>query len=125
MSGFKNCYWDFKKQKLYFKAQDDIDFKEVEFHNWCYRPDPSKKSNITDIHKTPMIRFDYSDRNSLMGLRGVCEGNLRPEVKYMHQLYDNEELQVDMSKWNICFFDIEVASGSKYYDETLDRKSVV
>lgn len=119
MSGFKNCYWDFKKQKLYFKAQEDTEFKEVEFNNWCYIPDKTKKSKLTDIHKTPMERFDYKDRNSLIGLKGVCEGNLRPEVKYMHQLYDNEELHVDMSLWNICFFDIEVASGSKYYDETL------
>ena len=40
----------------------------------------------------------------------VAESDLKEEVKFLHDTYDNIQLEVDLSKWNFCLFDIEVAS---------------
>ena len=46
----------------------------------------------------------------------IAESDLRPEVKFMHERYDFENLEVDINDWNVCLFDIEVAGSSKFYD---------
>lgn len=117
--GFKNCYYDKFRDKMYLKEQGDDTFKEIPFSNWCYMRDPSKKSTLTDIYKVPMTKFDYENPEVLKSMSGLAEANLRPEVKIMHKLYDFEELEVDMDAWNICMFDIEVAGSSKYYNNQL------
>ena len=40
----------------------------------------------------------------------------------MHETYDKENLVVDMSKWNMCIFDIEVATSGKF---NVDKEFIV
>ena len=42
---------------------------------------------------------------------------MKEEVKFLHDNYDKEKLEVDLSKWNICIFDIEVAVSGKFNDD--------
>lgn len=122
MAGFKNCYYNRRTSEIFLKEQDSTGgWQKFKYHNWCYIEDPEKKSTITDIYKVPVKKFPFDKKEDIQGIKDsglvIAESDLRPEVKFMHERYDDMDLQVDIDKWNICFFDIEVAGSSKFYDE--------
>lgn len=63
-----------------------------------------------------MIRKTKFDKDAIKSLKAngvvVAESDLKEEVKFMHSVYDKDKLEADISKWNFCFFDIEVASDN-------------
>ena len=124
MNSFKNCYYDAFKNRIKLKEQGVDTWQTFEYKPWCYitSTDPSK-DEVKDIFKRPLMKFPFKKKEELDGLKQtgiiVAESDLRPEVKFMHERYDKEELTVKINDWNICLFDIEVAGSSKYYDDTL------
>lgn len=113
-----------RQQQILLKEQGSDTWVKFKYKPWCYitASDPSKH-DVLDIHKRPLMRFEYNKKEDVAGLKSsgiiIAESDLRPEVKFMHERYDNEELTVNIEQWNICLFDIEVAGSSKYYDDTL------
>lgn len=130
MNGYKNCYYDFKKNKIYLKEQGKVGWSEHDYMPWCYITDETGEGAYKDIYKKSLKRHackdikevgKYKDTIARFKESGitVAELDLTPVVKFMHERYDKEEISVDINDWNICFFDIEVAGSSKYYDEQL------
>lgn len=123
MNGFKNCYYDFKTNTIFLKEQGIVGWKKFKYSPWCYVADPTGKGEYKDIYKKPLKRYDYKNRDEIERFKesgiAVAEYDLRPEVKFMHERYDNEDITVNMDDWNICFFDIEVAGSSEFYDDHL------
>ena len=123
MNGFKNCYYDPRTNKIWLKEQGIKGWQHFEYKPWCYISDPEEKSPIKDIYKRPLKKFNFKKKDELAGLKGsgiiVAESDLRPEVKFMHERYDHEEINVNIDDWNICLFDIEVAGSSKFYNEQI------
>jgi len=119
--GFKNCYYDRSRRKILLKEQGSTDWVTYDYKPWCYITDPTGKSNIKDIYKNPVKKHSYNRDRDMDVLRNssnciIAESDLRPEVKFMHERYDFENLEVDINDWNVCLFDIEVAGSSKFYD---------
>lgn len=124
MKGFKNCYYNQFNKEILLKEQGDNTWKKFKYKPWCYISSTDESKTVAnDIYKHPLMRYDYNKNEDLAGLKEtgliIAESDLRPEVKFMHERYDNEDLQVDINDWNICLFDIEVAGSSKFYDDTL------
>lgn len=123
MNSFKNCYFDSFHSRILLKEQGSDKWDKYDYKPWCYitSTDPTKDV-VKDIYKRPLMRFPFKKKEELEGLKQtgiiVAESDLRPEVKFMHERYDKEELQVNINDWNICLFDIEVAGSSKFYDDT-------
>lgn len=121
VNGFKNCYFDGKK--IHLKEQGVTGWKTFEYKPWCYITDATGTGEVTDIYKRPLKRFTFKRKDELYPLKEagtiIAESDLRPEVKFMHERYDHEDITVDISKWNFCLFDIEVAGSSEFYDDHL------
>ena len=121
MNGFKNCYYNNHTNEILLKEQGSTGLSRHKYHNWCYIEDPTGTSAIKDIYKKPVKKFPFDKKEEIQPLKDsgmvIAESDLRPEVKFMHEKYDDQDLQVDIDDWHICYFDIEVAGSSKYYDE--------
>lgn len=132
MTGFKNCYYDSFKKNIYLKEQGIPGWQRFKYSPWCYITDPENKGEYKDMYKRSLKRYDYTNKDEIAALKAsgaiIAESDLKPEVKFMHERYDKIELSVDINDWNTCFFDIEVAGSSPYYDEhiieirSIDRK---
>lgn len=124
MEAFKNCYYDYFHKTIYLKEQHTKGWQKFKYKPWCYITDTTGKSNILDIYKRPVMKYEYKDKTVIDSLKQnpdmiVAESDLKPEVKFMHERYDKEELKVDIDDWNIGLFDIEVAGSSRFYDTHL------
>ena len=123
MNGFKNCYFDFKNNLIYLKEQGIVGWKHFKYTPWCYITDPTGTSEFKDIYKKSLKRYEYKNKEEIERFKAsgltVAESDLRPEVKFMHERYDKEEIKVNIDDWNTCFFDIEVAGSSEFYDDHL------
>ena len=122
MYGFKQCVFDNFKKIIYLKEQDDDVYHRYPYDQYCY-VQSSTPTEFKDIHGNYMKKFPYKDKSVIENLKKsgiiVAESDFKPEVKFMHDRYDKVDIKPDISKWNICLFDIEVASGSKYYDNEM------
>ena len=68
---------------------------------------------ITNRPKNAKKLFEYGEK--------TCEATIHPAVKYLHQRYGTQQLEVDMDAINICTLDIEVETdaGFPYPDKVL------
>ena len=129
MTGFKNCYYDSFKKNIYLKEQGIPGWQRFKYSPWCYITDPENKGEYKDMYKRSLKRYDYTNKDEIAALKAsgaiIAESDLKPEVKFMHERYDKTELSVDINDWNTCFFDIEVAGSSPYYDEHIIEIRVI
>ena len=51
MNGYKNCYYDFKKNKIYLKEQGKVGWSEHDYMPWCYITDETGEGAYKDIYK--------------------------------------------------------------------------
>ena len=120
MFGYKQCVYDNFKKIIYLKEQDDDRYHKYPYDQYCYIQS-NEPTDLKDIHGNYMKKLTYSDKSVIQNLKNsgiiVAESDFKPEVKFMHDRYDKVELKPDITKWNICLFDIEVASGSQFYDD--------
>lgn len=118
---YKHCFYDKHTSTIFLRTEDDLEFRKIKYKKDYYVKDPTGKSNILDIYGTPMIKKTNYDKDVIANLKKakleIAESDLKEEVKYMHDLYDNEDLAVNLDKWNICLFDIEVANTGMYKDD--------
>lgn len=118
--GYKNCYWDSWNKVMWLLEQDSDTWVKYDYQPFCY-VQSNNPTGIKDLHKHDMKRMDYKDKSVIQNLKNakmiIAESDLSPEVKFMHERYDKVELKPDITKWHIGYYDIEVASGSKYYDD--------
>ena len=125
MDAYKHCFYDKLSKSIYLRTVADTHYKKIPYEKDYWVKDPSGQSNITDIYGVPMIRkTNYSKKTIDKYKRGnipVAESDLKEDVKFLHTLYDKENLVVDMSKWNICLFDIECESGGLDENKTKIR----
>lgn len=113
---FKNIYYDSYKNKIHLWEIVDGKHKyetfdhEVEY----YIEDKTRKSKITDIYGTPVVKRVAESTKSLRELRKMTklyESDISEEVKFLQKRYGDSEERVDPSLYNVCVIDIEVASG--------------
>lgn len=114
MEAYKHCFYDRNSGKIYLRTVADTKYQAIPYEKDYWVKDPTGKSNITDLYGVPMIRKTKFDKDAIKSLKSngipIAESDLKEEVKFMHSVYDKEKLEADITKWNICFFDIEVAS---------------
>lgn len=77
-----------------------------------YVEDKYKKSDITDIYGTPVIRKVAKSREEITNNRNagikMMESDLPMEIKVLQKIYAGKQFKVDMNLLNVCFLDIEV-----------------
>lgn len=120
MKFFKSVYYDKFKNKIYLKeninGKDNREVINPPFN--YYVKDPTGLSEIKDIYGIPVIK---KETRSFSGLKSIqesgiplWESDILPEIKFIQERYKNEELKVDISKFNIGIFDIEIECESEF-----------
>lgn len=117
--GFKNVMWDSFNKQILVRRIGSTEYEKVPFSFDYWTEDETGQSEIKDCYGIPMKRVVTKDKNTLKILRqnGVklAESDISEVVKWIHSEYDDKELDSDVKNFNICFFDIEVQTGRKYY----------
>lgn len=116
---FKNIYYDSYKNKIHLWEIVDGKHKYETFNHEIeyYIEDKTRKSQITDIYGTPVIKKIAESTKSLRELRKMTklyESDVSEEVKFLQKRYGDSEERVDPTQYNVCVLDIEVASGCKH-----------
>ena len=115
---YKHCFYNFRRKSVYLKMVGDTTFKEFKYKKDYWVKDPSGNSEITDIYGVPMVRRTNYIKSEVDNIKKsgipVAESDLRENVKFLHRLYDNIDLEADINDWNVCLFDIEIASGDGF-----------
>ena len=121
MEAYKHCFYDKLSKSIYLRTVADTHYRKIPYEKDYWVKDPTGKSPMKDLYGVPMIRKTKYDKKIVDVYKKantpVAESDLKEEVKYMHSVYDNEKLEVDLSKWNFCLFDIETAGGGLYPDD--------
>jgi DNA polymerase elongation subunit (family B) len=116
---FKNIYYDSYKNKIHLWEIVDGKHKYETFDHEIeyYVEDKTRKSQITDIYGTPVVKKIAESTKSLRELRKMTklyESDVSEEVKFLQKRYGDSEERVDPTQYNVCVIDIEVASGCKF-----------
>lgn len=116
---FKNIYYDSYKNKIHLWEIVDGKHKYETFNHEIeyYIEDKTRKSQITDIYGTPVVKKIAESTKSLRELRKMTklyESDVSEEVKFLQKRYGDSEERVDPTQYNVCVLDIEVASGCKH-----------
>lgn len=116
---FKNIYYDSYKNKIHLWEIVDGKHKYETFNHEIeyYIEDKTRKSQITDIYGTPVVKKIAESTKSLRELRRMTklyESDVSEEVKFLQKRYGDSEERVDPTQYNVCVLDIEVASGCKF-----------
>jgi DNA polymerase elongation subunit (family B) len=116
---FKNIYYDSYKNKIHLWEIVDGKHKYETFDHEIeyYVEDKTRKSQITDIYGTPVVKKIAESTKSLRELRKMTklyESDVSEEVKFLQKRYGTSEERVDPTQYNVCVIDIEVASGCKF-----------
>jgi DNA polymerase elongation subunit (family B) len=120
MSGFKNIYYDKFTNKLTIWEIDEngkTTAKRLKPVIDYYIKDESGQSEMKDIWgnavKQQVSRSVSSMKNSIkMGNIKTCEANIDQEIKYLQKTYANKTIKTNISDFQVCTIDIEVAIGS-------------
>ena len=113
---FRRIYYDSYHNKLYFwETVDGKNNKEILNPDFVYYvKDPTGKSEIKDIYGIPVKKIVSKSRDAmkelLQGCNYSCESDINPDIKFLQEKYRGQELQVDMSIFNIAIVDIEVSA---------------
>lgn len=118
MKPYKHCFYDSWSKNILIRYSGETQYVKIPYQKDYYIEDPSGKSELKDVYGVPMIRKTNFDKENIKSLKAagikIAESDLKEEVKYLHSVYDKEELKADMNGWNICLFDIETESGNTY-----------
>jgi len=83
-----------------------------------YVYDKNSTSNITDIYGNKVVKRTSESRDGIKSLKesGVkcCETDIQMDVKFLQERYKGLNLKVDISLFNICYLDIEIASAGEF-----------
>lgn len=120
MNFFKSIYYDSYRNKIYLKENvNGRDRRETITPKFeYYVKDPTGTSEIKDIYGVPVIKKVSTHRAGIKSLKesGVklWESDLPQDVKFLNDRYINENLKVDISKYNIAFVDIEIQTENEF-----------
>jgi DNA polymerase elongation subunit (family B) len=118
MKAYKHVYYDRWNKEICVKFVGDKNFTRIAYQKDYWVKDPSGKSEWTDLHGVPMIRKKLQDKEVIKTLKQngfpIAESDLKEEVKWMHDTYDKETLEVNIKDWNIGVFDIEIAVENSF-----------
>lgn len=116
---FKNVYYDSYKNEIHLweivngKHKYTKQKHEIEY----YVEDKDRKSDITDIYGTPVLKRVAESTKSLRELRKMTklyESDISEEVKFLQKRYGNSDERVDPSQYNVCIIDIEISSENEF-----------
>jgi hypothetical protein len=121
---FTNIFYDAQHSKIYLweiingKKLKGVYNIEYDY----YIEDPSGNSEVKDIMGRPMIAQVASSRKAITELKSsgvyTCEGDLSEEVKFLQKRYGKiKNMLPDSPLLNVCFLDIEVATGASGFSK--------
>lgn len=115
---YKHVYYDRWNKQICIRYVGDSTYTKVPYVKDYWVKDPTGQSKITDMYGVPMVHKTNLDKDVIKTLKAngiqVAESDFKEEVKYMHDVYDKEELTANVNDWNICLFDIEIESGAGF-----------
>ena len=130
---FASIEYNYKSNKIHLWEYYGGERVKVEedFINEYYVQCNAGEASHKDIYGTPMKkkvggRKQDIDTLKQSGLK-VAESDLPPEMKFLHQRYGNvKNLKPEYKEYNVCFIDIEIASGASKYkmDHTIKVRKV-
>lgn len=122
MKAYKNVLYDRWNKEICVRFVGDKNYTRIPYVKDYWVKDPTGKSDWTDLHGVPMIRKKQAaDKDVIKTLKqggiAVAESDLKEEVKWLHDTYDNVELTAKVEDFKIAHYDIEVSTGSKYSEK--------
>lgn len=112
---YKNIFYDAFNKQICVKFVGDKEYTKIPWKKYYWVKDPSGKSPVKDLHGIPMLKKEFTDKETVKSLKDakipVAESDLREEVKWAHATYDKMELQANINDWNIGYYDIEIQTG--------------
>jgi len=120
---YRRIFYNQKNNKIYLwenvngKNQKVEESPDIEY----YIPDKTSQSNILDIYGNPVTlqtsKNVYEMKDFVNSGIPTCETFLSQEVKFLRKRYQGQKLKADMSSFNVCTIDIEVAAPQFPYPE--------
>lgn len=119
MKAYKNVLYDRWNKEICVRFVGDKDYTRIPYVKDYWVKDPTGKSDWTDLHGVPMIRKKAAaDKDVIKTLKqggiAVAESDLKEEVKWLHDTYDNVELTANVEDFKIAHYDIEVSSENEF-----------
>lgn len=119
MKAYKNVLYDRWNKEICVRFVGDKDYTRIPYVKDYWVKDPTGKSDWTDLHGVPMIRKKQAaDKDVIKTLKqggiAVAESDLKEEVKWLHDTYDNVELTAKVEDFKIAHYDIEVSSENEF-----------
>lgn len=116
-NGYKNVIYDHYHNQILVRRVGETEYERINYRNFWYI-ETQEKTDYKDCYGHYMKRVDGGSADTLkafrQGGRVTAESSLKPEIKWLHEEYDNEELSYTAKDFRICYFDIEVQSGRKF-----------
>jgi DNA polymerase elongation subunit (family B) len=117
---FNRIFYDARTSTIHLweTVEGKRKYTKFPFKHTFYVEDQSGESDVKDIYGTPMVKR-LVDRRSDMhavvesGLK-CCETDIAPEIKFLHERYENVKLVKDMANFNICYLDIETKNDAEF-----------
>lgn len=118
---FVGIFFDRHKRKIYHwyvnsSGKIKKDFFTTAYDFYTQREDKTCKNVKKDIFGRKVyhrITKSYEELNRATEM-GSCEAKVPQEIKYLHRVYENNELVPDISVFNIGIIDIEVESEFEF-----------
>ena len=110
---YKHIFYDKWTKQICVRYVGDTEFTKIPYKKDYWVKDPTGKSEWHDLHGTPMVKKPFTDKEIVKTLKQsgvtVAESDLKEEVKWAHDEYDEAELTANVKDWHIGYYDIEVA----------------
>ena len=124
---FISTYYDRWSNKMHFWHL--VDGKQVyekfDYENNYYVIDKSGKSNVKSIYNEPVIKQIAKNTDSVKILRDsgekLFESDLSPDVKFLHQYYGCDDLDINYNDCVIANIDIEIQVEDVFPDQNEAR----
>lgn len=116
-TGYKNVIYDGFNKQILVRRVGETKYEKLPYNDFYYI-ETKEPSKYKDCFGRYMKRIDNTNKDTKDTLKRsnlhTAESNLKPEIKWLHEEYDSEELNYTSKDFRICFFDIEVQSGRKF-----------
>lgn len=114
---YKNVIFDYQNYQMLIRRVGSIKYEKVDYKPFFYIS-TDEQTNTKDIYGDYMVRIEgnkeLSTRMKNSGVK-VCESDLDPVTKYLHEEFDKEEINSSEKDFRICYFDIECQAGRRYH----------
>ena len=117
---YKNVFYDAWNDRMHIwevingkKFYDKIDV-DYEY----YVKDDTRQSDIKDIFGVPVIKRITNNKKAMreFASSGVycCETDISEDIKFLQKRYGDSDIKTDVSDFNICYLDIEIAFEDRF-----------